>query len=179
MTIPATQGQPVVFSLILEQGEDYFFPQVEVYAAGSVSPEVTLDLVHRAKGRYEAEWIPSSVGSFTAQFFIYVDAAHLVETVLYSREAEQVFVTQSSTDDLAASLARVLGLVHENAFIDMTNFDAADQLLSARVRIFDSKSAVQAATDGGVESTGLVATYSIEATYESAGRMRQYRMTKE
>jgi hypothetical protein len=179
MSIPATVGNTVVFALVLENGETDFYPQAEVYASGDTVPTATVDLSHLVKGRYEGSWVPSAVGAYTAQFFTYVDPAHTVESVVYTREAEQVFVTENSADDVAAAITRVLGLVHENAFIDNTVFDASSQLITARLRIFDSKTNAQAATDGGVETAGLVATYTIEADYEAAGRMKQYRMVKE
>lgn len=179
MSIPATVGGTVVLALVLENGESTFYPQAEIYASGATVPTATVDLTHLAKGRYEATWVPTTVGAYTAQFFIYVDAGHTIETIVYSREAEQIFVTKNSTDDLAAAITRVLGLVHENAFIDNTAYDTNSQLIAARLRIFDSKANAQAATDGGSETTGLVATYSIEADYQAIGQTRQYRMVKE
>ena len=179
MSIPATVDQSVTLAMVLENGATGLYPQAEIYSGSSL--EDTIDLSDLGKGRYEGSWTPTVVGMYSALFNVYKDASHTVELtpLLYSREIEQIFVSQSSTDDLAASLARVLGLVHENAFIDNTVYDSSSMLLSGRVRIFDSKTNAQAATDGGNETTGLLATYTIEAEYESPGRMRQYRMVKE
>lgn len=179
MSIPATVGQTVVFSLVLENGASNFYPQAEVYASGSGTPTATIDLTHIAKGRYEGTWLPSTVGSYTAQFFIYVDAGHTIESIIFTREAEQVFVTASSLDDLAVRLLRVLGLVHENTYIDNTVYDSNNQLEAARVRIFDSKANAQAATYGGSETTGLLATYTIDSNYQALGQMRDYRMVRD
>lgn len=179
MAIPAQVGSVATLALVLEGGEGSFYPQAEIYAPGAAAPLATIDLVHRAKGRYEGEWIPASPGSYTAQFFIYVDAAHTVESIIYMREAEQVFVTSASVDDLALQLARVLGLVHENVFIDNTDYDDDNQLIAARVRIFDSKTNALAATYGGSETTGLIATYSISSEYGALAKMRQYRMVRD
>jgi hypothetical protein len=165
--------------MVLENGEGNFYPQAEVYASGAGTPTATVDLVHQAKGRYEGSWVPSTVGTYTAQFFVYADVGHTVESIVYSREAEQVFVSGSSVDALAVSITRLLGLVHENSFIDNTTFDESNQLLTARLRIYDGKANTQAATYGGAETTGLVATYTIESEYEAVGKMRQYRMLKE
>lgn len=81
--------------------------------------------------------------------------------------------------DLEDYLLRALGLSHENAFVDNTEFDSFSQMTDARVRLFDSKSNANAATDGGSESTGLIATYTVEAEYEGQGQMKSYRMVKE
>lgn len=179
MTVPASIGDPVVLVLVLEDGNTTMFPQAEIYATGASTPLAVVDLVHRAKGRYEGTWTPADIGTYTALFITYVDAGHVVESMIYTREGELVAVTQSHIDDLAAKLIRVLGLVHENAFIDNTEWDINGQMLSARLRIFDSKAHAMAATDGGSETDGLIATYVIDSTYEALGRMRQYRMVRD
>jgi hypothetical protein len=164
--------------MVLEDGNTSQFPQAEIYAAGATTPLVTLDLTHKAKGRYEVEWTPSDVGVYSALFIVYADSGHAIENIVYSREIEQVFATSSSVDDLAAKIARILGLVHENAFIDETVFDSWGQLTTCRIRIFDSKEHAELATDGGSEALGLIATYHMAATYEAAGRLGTYRYLK-
>jgi len=76
-------------------------------------------------------------------------------------------------------IARLLGLNHENAFIDNTVHDADAQLVSARLRIFDSKVNAEAATDGGAEITGLVATWNMISIWEGVNKMKTFRMTLE
>ena len=91
-------------------------------------------------------------------------------------------ITGTLAGDIAAMIAqltRVLGLEHENAFIDNTVNDDYGQLTSSRVRIFNSKANAEAATDGGSETTGLIATYTVTAVYEAVGRLKSYRMVKE
>lgn len=171
-------GDVVPFALLLEDGNETQFPQAEIYAAGGTTPLATLSLVHKARGRYEANYTLTTAGVFTTVFITYADSGHTVENITYSREQEQLIVSQYGIDDLAVKLIRVLGLVHENAFIDNTVHDAFGQLVAARVRIFDSKANCEAATDGGSETTGLIATYEIESTYEAQGRMGTYRMKK-
>lgn len=178
MSVPATVGTPVPIVMVLEDGNTSMFPQAEIYAAGGTVPITTLDLNHKAKGRYEASWTPPSAGVFSALFLVYADAGHTIESIVYTREVEQVFASSSNLDDLAAKLIRILGLVHENAFIDNTVHDAFGSLTSARVRIFDSKEHVELATDGGTETLGLVATYQIETTYENECRMGTYRVKR-
>jgi hypothetical protein len=178
MTLPATVGTPVPLAMILEDGNTTQFPQAEVYAQASSSPLAVIDLVHRARGRYEANWTPASVGTYSAVFLVYADNGHMIENIVYTREIEQVFVSQTGIDDLAAQVVRILGLVHENAFIDNTVHDALGSLVAARIRIFDSKINVELATNGGSETTGLIATYEIETTYEADCRMGTYRVKK-
>jgi len=178
MSVAATVGVSVPIVMILEDGNDSQFPVAEIYAPGGTTPLDTLDLEHKARGRYEAEYTPTDVGVLSSVFIVYADAGRTIENIYYTREVEQIFVTASGIDDLAAKLIRVLGLVHENAFIDNTVHDSFGQLVAARVRIFDSKAHVELATDGGSETLGLIATYQIETTYESDCRMGSYRVKR-
>jgi hypothetical protein len=164
--------------MTLEDGNETQHPQVELYAPGAVVPTVVVDLPHKVKGRYEASWTPPSADVWTAHFFVYADAGHTVENITYTRAIEQIVATESNVDDLAQKIIRALGLLHENAFIDNTVHDALGSLVAARIRLFDSKAAVEAATDGGSETAGLVATYEIETTYEADCRMGSYRVKK-
>lgn len=178
MALPATVGVPVPIVMTLEDGNESQYPQVEIYAPGALTPTAVVDLPHKVKGRYEANWTPPTADVWTAHFFIYADAGHTVENITYTRAIEQVVATESDIDDLAAKIIRALGLLHENAFIDNTVHDAYGNLVAARIRLFDSKANVEAATDGGSETTGLIATYEITTTYEADCRMGTYRVKK-
>ena len=178
MTLPVTVGVSVPVVMILEDGAEDQYPQAEIYAAGGVTPLATLDLLHKVKGRYESSWIPTATGVYTAHFIVYSDAGHLVESIVYTREVEQMVVTVNDTDDIALMMVRVLGLVHENVFIDNTVHDVDGQLVAARVRIFATKAYVELATDGGGETAGLMATYEMSTVYEGQGLMGSYRMKR-
>jgi len=82
-------------------------------------------------------------------------------------------------DDMYAGIRRLLGLSHENAFIDNTVHDPDSQLLSARVRIFDSKTNCDAATDGGSETTGLIATYTITTVYDGINEFGTFKQVRD
>ena len=167
--------------MILEDGNELQNPQAEIYAPGGTTPIATVDLPHKAKGRYEGSWTPSSVGPFSALFITYSDSGHTIENIVYVRAVEQVFVTESDVDDLAAAIVRLLGLNHENAFIDNTDFDLTGQLISCRIRIYDSKINTEAAQDGDVPpagTTGLLAPYNMSADYEGSCMLKSYRYVK-
>jgi len=177
MALPATVGTPVPIVMTLEDGNETQYPQVEIYAPGATVATAVVDLPHKVKGRYEASWTPPSADVWTAHFFIYADAGHTVENITYTRAIEQVVATDSSVDDLASKIARILGLVHENAFIDNTVHDANGSLVAARIRLFDDATNVPS-VGGGSETVGLVATYEITTTYEADCRMGTYRVKK-
>lgn len=65
---------------------------------------------------------------------------------------------------MQADLARVLGMLHRNAILDMQTYDGQTQLTSARLRVFDSPANVPT-TPGGNETIGLLHKYEINAAY--------------
>jgi len=178
MALPATVGASVPIVMILEDGAEDQYPQAEIYEAGATTPLETLDLTHKVKGRYESAWVPAATGVFTAHFIVYSDSDHTAESIVYTREAEQMVVTVNDTDDIALMMVRVLGLVHENVFIDNTVHDINGQLVAARVRVFATKADVELATDGGSETDGLISTYEMSTVYEGQGLMGSYRMKR-
>jgi hypothetical protein len=178
MAVPAKVGVPVPIVMILEDGNETQHPRAYIYEAGGTSPIATLDLEHKALGRYESDFTPPASAVYSAVFIVYADVGHTTENITYVRAVEQIFASSGSIDDIAALILRVLGLVHENIFIDNTVHDANYQLVSARVRLFDSKVNCEAATDGGSETTGLTATYEMSTVYEGEGKMGSYRMKK-
>lgn len=68
-------------------------------------------------------------------------------------------VVDNFASDTYALMVRAIGLMHENSVLDTTVYSGS-RLTSGRLRLYDSKANAQAA---GL--TGLVATYTITATY--------------
>ena len=118
------------------------------------------------------------MGTYSVLFIVYADAGHTVEHIVYTREVEQVFVTQAGIDDLAAEMLRLLGLNLENAFVDNTTYDADSMMLTGRLRIFDTKSNLDAATEGGVGEVGTIAEYTVESNHFGPNRLRTMKMGK-
>jgi len=179
MTLPAIVDTPVPITMFLEDGATNQYPQAEIYAAGGTTPLTVLDLLHKANGRYEENWTPTSAGVYSSHFTVYADAGHTIENILYVQGVEQIAVSDGSIEDLTMMVIRILGLTHENVFIDNTVHAVTGQLISSRVRLFDSRTNVEAATDGGTETTGLISTYLMDSVYNpSSGYMDSYRMKK-
>jgi hypothetical protein len=179
MALQTKVGAPTPLVAILTDGNELQHPQAEIYAPGGTSPIATLDLLHKAKGRYEAPWTPTAPGLFLVHYFVYSDAAHTIRNVSYNNEGEQVSVTTVSLDDLAESTARLLGLSKENMFVDKTEFDTIGQLLSCRIRLFDSEANASTAQDGDSYSTGLIATYTMTAEHEGTGKLKTFRYVRD
>lgn len=74
--------------------------------------------------------------------------------------------------DVGNFLRRVLGLVHENFVITGQNYDPNNNLLGATVKIYEDSSDAE-------NDTNELATYTIEATYDSGGRLVDYKMLRD
>ena len=85
----------------------------------------------------------------------------------------------NTIQDVYSMVRRLLGLSHENIFIDNTSYDANGQLISARVRLFDSKVNCDLATDGGSETNGLIATYGLTSTWDAINQFAIFKQTME
>ncbi len=123
-----------------------------------------------SSGEYKVSFTPDAIGVWSVD--VLADYNKDVWGAEYS-------VTLGSVDEIMDRLARILGLVHENIFIDNTGYDAGGQLIAARARIFDSKTNCDAATDGGSETTGLTAEYQLSTAWELLNQFSTFKQTKE
>jgi hypothetical protein len=74
--------------------------------------------------------------------------------------------------DSQAERQRLLGLSGEHKYIDQTSHDSNKMLISARVRIFDSKANCDLATDGGNETQGLLRSYTMTTVWEEKNMVK-------
>lgn len=78
--------------------------------------------------------------------------------------SEEIFI--DSTD-----LKRILGLVHENIFIDLPSYDDDSNLISARLRIYSSPSSVGT-------NNNILATYIIESDSSGPGKFTNWKQVR-
>ena len=123
-----------------------------------------------SSGEYSTSFTPDEDGVWNLQILIDYNKD------VMSRE---YVATESDQAGVVEKINRILGLNHENIFIDNTEYDASTQLVLARVRLFDSKANCDAATDGGSETTGLLANYQLTTTWEGLNQFRVFKQTKE
>ena len=122
-----------------------------------------------SSGEYKVSFTPDTEGVWNVQIL-----ADFNKDV-WGRE---YIAAEGGQQDVLDKLNRILGLSHENIFIDNTVYDADTQLVLARVRLFDSKTNCDLATDGGSETTGLLADYSITTTWEGLNQFKVYKQTR-
>lgn len=121
-------------------------------------------------GEYNIQFTPNNLGFWKVE--VKVDYNKDIYVFEYT-------AVSGDTNDIYDGLIRVLGLSHENIFIDNTEFNSYSQLIAARVRLFDSKANCDAATDGGSETTGLVGSYQLTSSWQSVNRFAIFKQTKE
>lgn len=164
--IQATLNEAVPLQMLATDGREDLYGLVRIYDdAGALV--ASLPLVHVAEGLYSASWTPAIEGWFSAVTELFFDSAYTVDAG-YEKAGEQIEVTQTKTNIL-----RMLGLVYDNSIIDQQVFDADDNLLSARIRAYDTKAnALLAGT------AGLRFQYRVEAEY-TGGRLSKYQVVRD
>lgn len=86
-------------------------------------------------------------------------------------------VTKDSLWHLGQNVGRLMGLLHENSMVDNQTYDSNGQLLTARLRVFDSAANLPAAP-GGNETTGLLFEYNVTAGYAGLGVLNEYKIAR-
>jgi len=132
-------------------------------AVSAIVPSISeIDLV----GEYRVEFTPDGIGFWHME----ISAGYNGDLFAFDYD-----VSIGSTENIYTLAQRIAGLVHENIFIDMTEYDLDGQLISARVRIFDSKDHCNLATDGGSEADGLIGTYSLQTIWEALNKYKTFK----
>lgn len=162
----ATANEPIPLRAIAADGRTDLYARATVYKSdGSVL--VTLPLPHIASGMYGTTYTFSQDGYYTTIYEFFEDAAYTVPSD-YNIGAEDIEANSDKTN-----IMRILGLVHQNAVLDNQTYNAEGNLVSARLRIYDTKANAQAAG-----TTGLLFQYTINAVYV-AGELTSYTVVKE
>lgn len=84
--------------------------------------------------------------------------------------------SRDSLYHLNINMGRTSGLLHENSMVDNQTYDTDGNLLTARLRVFDSAGNLPA-TPGGSETTGLLYEYTVTAGYVG-GFLNEYKIER-
>jgi hypothetical protein len=120
-------------------------------------------------GEYCVEYTPPSEGWWKVEI-------HILFSGDIMKSIAAVGVSADMTS-IKADLSRILGLLHYNSILDNQTYDSDDQLLTARLRVFDTASNVPA-IPGGSETFGLKHQYIIEAVYSATNQSNKYTLKK-
>ena len=163
----ATLDEPVTLAVQLSDGDTGKFARVRIFdSAGSV--HVTLGTTHVSNGLYTNMHTFTTEGFYTAVYQVFDDAGFVTPSSEFDIEAETIEVNSDKTN-----IIRTLGLLHHNTQIDSHSYNDDKQLLSARVRQYDSKANAELAG-----ATGLLNTWTVTSTY-GGGLLTKYVIVRE
>lgn len=167
-----TAGKPINVSATVADGRTDLFCRARILdSAGALS--TTLSLPHTQFGCYAVNYTPPVEGYFNVLYDFFFDVGLTIEAG-YGVNAETLDVNSFRTD-----IMRLLGLAHANSLLDQTSHDSDGNLLSGRLRIYDTQANVAAATavSPSTYNTGLLFQYSLYGTYV-AGLLQKWHIEK-
>jgi hypothetical protein len=143
-------------------GRSDLYGQIRIYSdTGLLVASLNAD--HLAEGLYSVDWTPALEGRYTMVGELYFDALRTA-TAGYEKVAEDIDVNTTKT-----SIMRLLGLGQENQVVDQQAYDVDGNILSARIRLYDTKTNALLGGAGGV-----VATYTATMSYDVNGRLLNF-----
>lgn len=164
--IRATLGEVVPLQVQAGTGQGDLYGRVKVYD-GTGSLYLTDSLTHIENGLYGTTHTFNIEGHYTAVYQLFLDAS-FINVSDFDIEAEAIEANSDKTN-----IVRILGLTHDNVYIDNHTFDLQGNLLTSRVRHYNTKANADA--HGAL---GLVNTWQITATY-TGERLDTYLVTRE
>lgn len=162
----ATLNEAVPLQVLAADGRTDLFARATLRDASN-SVLTILTLPHIATGMYGASYTPSAEGYVSVIYELFYDSGMTVPAD-YDLESELLEVSSDKTN-----LARILGLLHENTVFDQQIYDTGGNLVSGRLRAYDTKAH---ALSAGL--TGLLFTWNLSASY-TGGQLSQYLITRE
>jgi len=137
-----------------------------------------------ATGEYKTSFVPPSIGFYELQILVdfnkeirfanYQVVPEITNTVVIETR-DKVFEIATSNDAIDEQLAAALGLLHQNSMVDKFVFDGDAQLISARLRVFDTPALVPAGPDG--TEVGIL-EFEVETTYSALGKPNKYSLKR-
>jgi hypothetical protein len=161
----ATLGETVPIQVQVSTGQTDLFGQAKVYNI-SGTLVLTLPLPHIAGGLYGDVHTFTSGGHYTVVYQLFTDVG-LSTPSDFDIEAEAIEANSDKTNIL-----RILGLTHDNVRIDSQTYDPQDNLLTSRIRHYDTEANANSGT-----AAGLLNTWQVVATY-NAGVLSDYKVTR-
>ena len=163
--IRATLGEQTPIQVQVSTGQSDLFARAKIYdLTGSLV--TTLSLPHIDNGLYGTTLTFSIEGHYTAIYQLFLDAGFTSPST-FDIEAEAIEANSDKTNIL-----RILGLTHDNVSIDSHTYDLQGNLLTSRIRHYDTKANADAAG-----TLGLLNTWQVTASY-SSDRLDTYKVVR-
>lgn len=161
----ATLGEAVPIQVQVSTGQGDLYGQAKIYNL-SGTLVVTLPLPHIVGGLYGDTHTFTDGGHYTVVYQLFIDVG-LSNPSTFDIEAEAIEANSDKTNIL-----RILGLTHDNVRIDHQTYNLDGNLLTSRIRHYDTEANANA---GGI--TGLLNTWQVVATY-TTGVLSDYKVTR-
>lgn len=169
----ATNGKEVYenFSVVNEsnelvQGIDSTSFIIELFEPNGqeVSGQISVSIKELGNGHYQAKFTANKTGTW------YLVVYH--EQYFPWGKSDDIHVYSSDFDNISEDLNKVLGLVHQNIFIDEPEYDSNDNLVSARVRIYSNSQSVGS-------QQNIISTYRITSHGDGPGKFTFWKQVEE
>lgn len=128
---------------------------------GATAESVTI--TEKGAGYYWIDFTPTGVGTYS---LLITNATY--NTLGWTTDYK---VTTYSIDDIGTVLARAIGLMQENTYIDNQVYDINNHLVSARIRTYTNAASVGTGSN-------VLATYDVLASY-TLGLLTAYSVIKQ
>jgi hypothetical protein len=162
----ATPNVLIPLHVIAANGQTDLYGQVKIYSAIGVLV-ATVNLDHIVDGLYGTTYVPVTEGIYTLVYALYTDLGRTV-AAKFDREVETLDVNSERIN-----IVKLLGLVHENTVFDQQTYNGNGQLLTGRIRSYDTKTNADLAS-----GSGLLFTWHISAAY-SGTNLIDYKLTRD
>jgi hypothetical protein len=128
-----------------------------------ISDTIVVTITELSSGHYRASFTPSMSGDY------FLSVYH--QTYFPWGKTGTIKIYNENFDSLGESQSLVLGLVHQNIYIDNTTYDINNNLVGARVRIYSNPSSVGTTND-------VIGIYEIASISEGPGKFKTWRQIK-
>jgi hypothetical protein len=163
----ATLNEAIPLQVQVTDGNTVLYARALVYEP-SGGLEETFNLTHLVQGLYGTEHTFTAEGFYTVVYLLYSDSGYTSLATDYDIQAELVEVNSDKTN-----IIKLLGLNHDNTVVDQQTYDLQGNLLSCRIRYYDSKANAEAAG-----TAGLLHTWTSTGTYTNE-RLDLYKVVRE
>lgn len=158
----ASPNKPVPLHAIAADGAPGLYCRANVFDHLGQSV-ISVNLSYASNGLYVGTYTPTSVGIYTVIYSMYTDQ-EMTQSAGYDNEAETIDV-----NDDRSNIARLLGLMYENSVFDQQVYNAQNNVVSGRIRAYDSRANAELAG-----RRGLLYTWSVNAVYNLNGQLTNF-----
>ena len=158
----ATPNRPVPLHAIASDGASGLYCTAKIFDATGTQV-ASIPLTYTSNGLYVGAYTPTQVGVYTVLYQLFKDSAR-TQSAGYDQEAETIDV-----NDDRSNVARILGLMYENSVFDQQVYNAQNNVVSGRIRAYDSKTNAELAGP-----QGLLYTWAVNAVYNLNGQLTNF-----